>query len=132
MRMRHPIALFFIAACVFPSMACAANVYKCGNSYSQVPCPGAVEINTSGSPDAMRQRAARKEAEKEKKAANAMEKQRLAEERAELKAQQQAEKARLVPLKADEKESPNTKKKSPKEPPYFTAKVPATKASQPK
>jgi hypothetical protein len=126
------IAIFFIAAFTAFTGAGAASVYKCGNSYSQVPCSGAVEINTATGPTALRQKEAQKAVQEEKKAAQTMEKERLAEEKAAVKAQQESEKARLATVKAEEKEAAAAKKKKLKEPQYFTAKTPATKASQPK
>lgn len=126
------IATFSIAAIAVSTGAEAASIYKCGNTYSQVPCTGAVEINTATGPTALRQKEAQKAVQEEKKTAQAMEKERLAEEKAALKAQQESEKARLAAVKAEEKETAAAKKKKEKEPLYFTAKAPTTKASQPK
>ena len=41
----HQIATFFIAAYALCTGAGAEEVYKCGNAYSQKPCPGAVLVD---------------------------------------------------------------------------------------
>ncbi len=131
MKIAHPAALFLIAACALSTGAQAAKVYKCGASYSQVPCADGVELNTADEPSAQQQRAARKTAERDEKAASALEKKRLEEEKTALKAQQAAAKAGHPADAVTEKEKSKGKKKSKKEPEFFTAKVPSTKASQP-
>lgn len=110
----------------------AAKVYKCGNSYSQVPCADGVELNTPAAPSAQQQRAARQVAEQDEKTARSLEKERQAAEKAAMKEQQAADKARKAQDKAAEKEKNQDAKKSKKAPEYFTAKAAATKASQPK
>lgn len=132
MKKRHSTALFLIAACALSMGAQAAKVYKCGSSYSQVPCADGAELNTPSEPNAQQQRAARKLAEQDEKTAQTLEKERLAIEKAAMKEQQAAEKARKAQDKAAEKEKAKDAKKSKKEPEFFTAKAPAAKASQPK
>lgn len=46
--MKQPIALaaFFIALGSFAPLASGQQVYRCGKSYSQVPCPGARVVDT--------------------------------------------------------------------------------------
>lgn len=124
-------ALFLIAACAIPTWALAATVYKCGNSYSQVPCADGVELNTSAGPSAQQQRAARKAAEQDEKTARTMEKERLDAEKAAIKAQQAATKTQPHDKAAPKEKATGTKTKN-KEPEFFTAKAPGTKASQPK
>ncbi len=132
MKSHYPIALFFIANCLISTGVQAAKVYKCGNSYSQVPCADGVELTTPTEPSAKEQRAARKVAELDEKTANRMEKERLAAEKAALKEQHAAEKARKAEEKAAEKEKNQEAKKTKKAPEFFTAKAPSAKASQPK
>lgn len=133
MKVQYAITLFLIAASPYFSGASAANIYKCGNTYSQVPCPNAVEINPAPGPSAQRQREAQKAVQEEKRAAQAMEKSRRAEERAALQAQQAADKERQKTVQQAEKASAEPpKKKKEKDPGYFVAKSPASKASQPK
>ena len=131
MKTFYPVALFFIAAYALSTGAQAAKVYKCGNSYSQVPCADGVELNTPAEPSAQQQRAARKANEQDEKAARTLEKERLDAEKAALKEQQAADKARKAQDKSSEKDKTKDKKKSKKEPEFFTAKSPAAKASQP-
>lgn len=131
MKTLTPVALFFIAACAVSTGAQATKVYKCGNSYSQESCTNGVELDTPAEPSAQQQRAARKAAERDEKAASALEKERLEEEKTALKAQQAAAKAGHPADTATGKEKSKGKKKSKKEPEYFTAKIPLTKASQP-
>ena len=131
MKTVRPVALFLIAACALFSGAQAAKVYKCGSSYSQVPCADGIELNTPAEPSAQQQRAARQTAEQDQKAAHALEKERLAEEKAAMKEQQAADKARKAQDKAADKEKAKDTKKSKKEPEFFTAKAPKAKASQP-
>ena len=40
MNLGSKFALFLIAACALSTPARAQKVYKCGSSYSQIPCPG--------------------------------------------------------------------------------------------
>lgn len=132
MKICHSVALFLIATCAMSMGAQAAKVYKCGNSYSQVPCADGVELSPPTEPSAQQQRAARKLAEQDEKTAHTLEKERLAAEKAVLKEQQAADKARKAQDKAASKEKAQDTKKSKKEPEFFTAKAPAAKASQPK
>ena len=39
-------AIFLIAACALSTAAWGQKVYRCGSSYSQIPCNGAVTIET--------------------------------------------------------------------------------------
>jgi hypothetical protein len=127
-----PFALFLIASSVISTGAEAGKVYKCGNSYSQVPCADGVELTTPAEPSAQQQRAARKSSQWDEKTGSALEKERLNAEKAALKEQLAADKARKAQEKSDEKEKTKDSKKSKKEPEFFIAKAPAAKASQPK
>jgi hypothetical protein len=40
------ITILFIAACAISTGATGQKVFRCGNSYSQTPCPDAMEVNT--------------------------------------------------------------------------------------
>jgi len=132
MKSRYPIALFFIANCLILTGVQAAKVYKCGSSYSQVPCADGVELSTPTEPSAKAQRAARKVAEMDEKTANRMEKERLAAEKAALKEQHAAQKARTAEEKTAEEEKKQEAKKPKKAPEFFTAKAPGAKATQSK
>ena len=73
-------ALFFIAACAVPAWAAGSNVYKCGSTYSQTPCDGAVSVRV----DDARSKEQKLESDaaivQQGKTANAMERARLKEE----------------------------------------------------
>lgn len=47
MSFRPTHALFLIAACALSAGASAQKVYKCGNSYSQIPCQGGETLEPS-------------------------------------------------------------------------------------
>lgn len=132
MKIDKSFAIILIAACAISTGAQAAKVYKCGHSYSQIPCADGLELNTPAEPSAQQQRAARKASEWEEKTARALEKERLNAEKAALKEQQSADKSRKSQDKSAEKEKVKDSKKSKKEPEFFIAKAPAAKASQPK
>lgn len=132
MKLKPAIALFLIAASAMSTGANAAKIYKCGNTYSQVPCADSVEISTPAEPSGPQQRAARKVAEQDEKTARALEKERQAAEKTAWKEQQATDKARQALDKAAEKEKSKEAKKPKKEPEFFTAKTTAAKASQPK
>lgn len=129
------VALLFIAICAVSTGAMAIKVYKCGATYSQIPCPEAEELQTTVGPSAAQQRAAQKENRLIEKAANQMEKERQAEERALAKELQDAEDARKAAATTEKKKAKGAtaaKKKTDKGTLYFTAAAPAGKASQPK
>ena len=67
----------------------AQTIYRCGNSYSQVPCPGAVPMDLSDLSDT-RQKEQREQtqaaAQNDARLANTLEKERLAEEKRQLAA----------------------------------------------
>ncbi len=132
MKTNKSAALFLIAACAISTGAQAAKVYKCGNSYSQVPCPDGIELDTPAEPSSQQQRAARKASKWDEETARTLEKERLKAEKTALKEQQAADKARKNQDKSAEKEKTKDPKKPKKEPEFFVAKAPAAKASQPK
>jgi hypothetical protein len=61
MNLGSKFALFLIAACALSTGAMAQKVYKCGSSYSQIPCPGGETLEptdtrtTAQKADALRQ-----------------------------------------------------------------------------
>lgn len=58
----------------------AQTIYRCGNTYSERPCPDGAALQPLRAPDPADAAAARKENERQAKAADAMEKARLKEE----------------------------------------------------
>ena len=78
-------ALLMLTACLVAGSAAAQTVYKCGNTYSQLPCPDAAVINAdprSGAQKAQADQATARDA----RIASAMEKARLQQEKADLAA----------------------------------------------
>lgn len=110
-----------------PGMAQVA--YKCGNSYSQAPCPGGTALDTSDARSPSQKAQSDQSTAQASKTADKMEKDRLAQERA-------ARSGKLAPATAVVEPvapaaSKSTKKKKPA-PEYFTAEVPAEKKQQKK
>ena len=108
-------------------------VYRCGQTYSQTPCPGG-ELIDSADPRTAAQRAeARRVAEREKKLAAQMERERVAKEKAAKPSSANgfdsrastAEQAASAPVKAPKKRS-KSKSAAQKD---FVAQEPAAKTS---
>jgi len=71
-----------IAASTLSTLATAENVYKCGNTYSQSPCPGAKLLNIDDSRDPQQKKLKDEVTRRDAELANDMEKARLANEAA--------------------------------------------------
>ncbi len=103
----------------------AQKVYKCGSSYSQIPCPDGVTVEAEDARTKAQKSAATQNSKSQARQAEALEKERLKDEAQARAADQALAKAHSNKTPADSK--PATKKKG-KEPEYFTAKpVPAPK-----
>lgn len=74
------IALFFIATRTGVSWASGPIVYKCGSSYSQTPCEGAVSVPVDDARTPVQKSQADAEVAQQRLKGNAMEKARLQEE----------------------------------------------------
>ena len=79
-------AIFLIAANSILTGAWAQNTYRCGNSYSQQPCPGGSVVDTADSRNSAQKQAAEQASQRNAKAAAAMEKARLQKDKADLQA----------------------------------------------
>lgn len=77
-------AIFFIVTIALNNWATAQNVYKCGNSYSQTPCPGAQTINVDDARTAAQKKQTDTAVLRDTKAAQSLEKMRRAQEKAAL------------------------------------------------
>ena len=66
------------AVCVAP--AAAQNIYRCGDSYSQRPCPGGTMVDAEDERSAVQRSQTSLAAQRDAKTADAMEKARLKEE----------------------------------------------------
>jgi hypothetical protein len=130
---RH-IAIFFIAGCAICTGATAQKtVYRCGSSYSQVPCDGAVTVNAEDARTKTDKADADKATKRDLKQATEMEKARIKEEKEALAqgksgAMANAKTSLKTPAQdkvhadqeAEVKKKPKHKKK---EPEFFTAKA---------
>ncbi len=72
--------IFFIAAPALSTGSMAQNVYKCGATYSQIPCEGSVSLNMADRRSKEQQLQSGTVVKQDAKTADAMEKARLKEE----------------------------------------------------
>ena len=133
---RNVPILMVVTACTLAAMqpAAAQNVYRCGDTYSQRPCAGGTLVPTDDARSDAQRAEARAAAQKNGKAADAMEKARLKEEAKPAQAYMPPPASEPV---AEEKKPVAMVK--PKKPQYFTASAPrkpgeaaAKKKSKPK
>lgn len=103
----HLLAGTVLACC---AVAEAETVYRCGNSYSQTPCPGGSTVDAADKRTPEQRKAHEASVKQEKRAGDSLEKTRLKEEAALRKATEQAEKAQRDADKAAQKTA--DKKKS--------------------
>ena len=111
-------ALVVLAAAAALAPVAAQNVYRCGDSYSQKPCPGGTLVPTEDARSASQRAQTSEAAQRDAKAANAMEKARLKEEAKPVQGYIPTPKVEAV---AQENKPEMVK---PKKPPYFTAAAP--------
>jgi hypothetical protein len=112
-------ALVVLAAAAALAPAAAQNVYRCGDSYSQRPCPGGILVPTEDTRNASQRAQTSAAAQRDAKTADAMEKARLKEEAKPV--------AGYIPApKEAETIAPEAKPGlvKPKKPQYFTAAAP--------
>ncbi len=124
MRVARPETLVLIAACLFSTGVVAQTVYRCGSTYSQLPCPDATLIN----PDA-RTREQKEQADqataRDARTAAAMESARLQQEKADLAAN--TPKAPAKAASASKPRKNELKKKKKKDADALVARSPITK-----
>ena len=132
-------AIFSIAACAIPTGAWSQKVYKCGSSYSQIPCADAVTVDTGDARSKAQKTEADKQTARDAKVADAMEKTRLKEEAQALAQNKPAAKAKekdkeksaSAKSKAESEEEARKKAKAKKkEPEFFTAKTAPEKKAE--
>jgi len=80
------IAIFIIAASALSTGARAQKVYKCGNAYSQTPCPGGDLIDPTDQRTSAQKNQTDLAIGRDARLADAMEKARLAQEKLDLAA----------------------------------------------
>lgn len=121
-------ALFFIAACAGPTWATGSNVYKCGSTYSQTPCDGAVSVRVDDARSKEQKLQSDASVVQQGKAANAMEKTRLREEAQAIAQSKPAKSTEKLSAKAQSKADTDmtgtlkNRKGRKKESEFFTAK----------
>jgi hypothetical protein len=118
---RNLPALIFAAACTLGAAqsAAAQGVYRCGDSYSQQPCPGGALVPADDARSESQRKQTQDAARRDGKAADAMEKARLKEEAKPVQA--------YLPPPASEPAADEKKPGAavkPKKPQYFTAAPP--------
>lgn len=121
-----------VAVLLLPLAAAAPaqTVYRCGNSYSEQPCPEGSAVRADDSRTPQQQKAARDSARQERHTGDALEKQRLQAEGAAVRATQQAEAAeqaqRAAAQRRAEQKAAEEKRAARggrhREPLYFTAR----------
>lgn len=125
-----PLTAAFLVACLPLAVAAQAPVYRCGNSYSQQPCPGGNTVDVEDSRTPSQRQAHRASVQQERRAGDTLEKDRLKQEAAAARALQQAEKAERAQAAA-QKSAAGKKKSNPaskdKLPAYATPRPPAGK-----
>jgi hypothetical protein len=114
-------AVILTAACALGAAhsAAAQGVYRCGDSYSQKPCPGGALVQTDDARSESQRSQTREAAQRDGKVADAMEKARLKEEA-------KPAQAYVTPAMGEpafEEKKPDVAVK-PKKPQYFTAAAP--------
>ena len=117
-----------VLALLFPGTAAIGQtIYRCGDTYSQTPCPGAVSLQVDDSRSAAQKAHADAATIATHRAATTLERERLAQERI-----SEVNKKRKSPESGsiDAANTPARKaaKKTKPTPPYFTAGVPAEKS----
>jgi hypothetical protein len=118
-----PLYLLLAAALGGPALSSAETIYRCGESYSQQPCPGGKAVQTDD-PRSEGQRAQTREAvRRDAKAADEMEKTRLKEEAKPAQALMPAPKSETPQPPDGPVVTPGVARK----PAYFTAVSPAKK-----
>jgi hypothetical protein len=86
-------AFIFIALFSLSTRATCQTVYRCGNSYSQTPCPGAEILSIDGSRDSQQKEQTDEAVRPDARKAKSLEKMRIAQQMAILKQQPTAPKA---------------------------------------
>ncbi len=120
----HRIALLLLPL-VLAATAQAQTVYRCGNSYSQQPCPGGNAIDATDSRSPEQRKAHEASVKREQRSANTLENTRQKEEAAALRAAQQADKTERAAEK-DKQKSATAQSKAPAKDKLPAYRAPAT------
>ena len=125
------LALLFIAACTLQAPAQAQTAYRCGNSYSQTPCPSGKAVDISDGRNDAQKAQTDTATQRDQRTGNSMEQARLKQEenqRRSLNAAAQAQDKKTV-KKEKKPTHPQryAKNKRQKNSAYFTVKAPSEK-----
>jgi len=124
------VALLFIAVCALSTGASAQTTYKCGNSYSQLPCPGGVALDPRDGRDSSQKIQSDTATLRDARAAEARQAERLAQEQKDLRANTPRSPAtQLAATHAPEVSGARQPRlhKNKQQAEYFTAQVPGEK-----
>ncbi len=119
-------AMLMIAVSALSTVAAAETAYKCGDSYSQTACPGAVLIDATDRRSAAQKAQADQVTGRDARMADAMEQARLEQEAKDLAANTPVPK-KVNPVTEKKVVGKQVSKKKRKAPEYFTAQVPGEK-----
>jgi len=132
------IAIVSIASFAMSTRAGAEDIYRCGNSYSQKPCPDGTRVDVQDARTAAQKAESDASIRRESSTANAMEKARLQEEArlqaANAKAAAKDKKKASKPVATSGTDAAKAHKdhaKKKKEPEYFTASGPSAEKPKP-
>lgn len=126
--MRHPLlnAMVLTVLYVCSTGAVAQQVYKCGDSYSQTPCPDGVAIDVTDARTKAQKAQTDLATERAARMATAMEKARLQQEKANRATPTPKAKTTAI-ASANKPRASEAKKKKKKESEYFTVQTPGVK-----
>ena len=124
------LAIILIATCSFLTRADAQNAYRCGNSYSQTPCPGGVPVDADDSRSKAQKAQSESAIKRDVRTADSMEKTRLQQEEAwRRSARKSTDKTadKTASTQAAPGKATHSTKKKARESEYFTAAAPGDK-----
>ena len=125
------VALILIASCALQAKAQTPNAYRCGNSYSQTPCPGGTPVDAADSRSSAQKAQSDAVIQRDKSTASSMEKSRLQEEEALRRKQGSVAPEQAIKNPGTEKKIAqpvrHIRKHNPRNPDNFTAKAPSEK-----
>ena len=119
--------LFLAATAALSTGATAQKTYKCGDSYSQTPCPGAAQIETADPRTSAQKKQTDTAASRDAKSAETLQKTRLQQEAKDLAANSSAATLAAPAPEAANGARPSQLKKNKKTPEFFTAQAPGEK-----
>ena len=127
--MRHPLlnALVLVVLSVSAGGAGAQQIYRCGDSYSQTPCPDGVVIEATDGRTKAQKKQADLATERAERTAAALGKARLQQERAATAAHAPKVKAKAS---APASKNRNSQARKKKESEYFTVQIPGKKTAK--